>query len=137
MDNLRDVAEFRSPAFSPFLPDEFQANPEVYGAELAFWLCRELALRGVHTTYPRWEDWGWYIDYTAASGAKFAVHCSNVGGAPDHWMLHLRRFGRKLFGRDKPPFSDADPLVSQIQEILRTETSVSDLAWNYATDPAP
>src|SRR5262245_29293448 len=56
MEELRDIA--RSERFSPVLPDESQVNPGVYGAELAFWLCAELAALGVITSYPVSEDWG-------------------------------------------------------------------------------
>ena len=59
MSALRDIAEFRSTKFAPVLPDDSQVNPQVYGAELAFWLCTELAKRGIVTSYPNFEDWGW------------------------------------------------------------------------------
>lgn len=131
MDGLADIAEFRSDRFSPVLPDECQVNPQVYGAELAFWLAGELARRGVATSYPVAEDWGWYIEFSTPDDAEFAVHCGNVGGAVDHWFLQLRRFGRKLFGRDKPPYSDAAPLVSAIEAILRDDASVTQLDWRY------
>ena len=40
---------FDSDLFAPFLPDDAQVNPRVYGAELAFWLFRQLAARGIVT----------------------------------------------------------------------------------------
>jgi hypothetical protein len=131
MEDLQDIAQFRSARFVPFLPDDSQVNPGVYGAELAFWLCEALARRGVVTSYPEYEDWGWYIEYSADSGAEFAVHCGNVHGEPNQWLLSLRRFGRKLFGRDKPSFSHAEPLVARIREVLAEEPSISELEWLY------
>ena len=44
--------DFNSEAFTPILPEDSQVNPEYYGAELAWWLCRILAERGVYTAYP-------------------------------------------------------------------------------------
>jgi hypothetical protein len=41
--------EFRSPLFTPFLSEDAQVNPGVYGAELAFWLAQRLAAIGIHT----------------------------------------------------------------------------------------
>ena len=38
---------------------------------------------------------------------------------------------RKLFGRDKPPFSEASKLVSEIQRLLESEPSVASLRWLY------
>jgi hypothetical protein len=104
MNALRDIARFKSARFSPVLPEDCQLNPQVYGAELAYWLCTELARRGVATSYPNSEDWGWFIEYLPQSGSEFAVHCGNVDGAQDQWLLSLRRHARKVFGRDKPPY---------------------------------
>jgi hypothetical protein len=60
MEAALDIATFVSDQFVPFLPEESQVNPEVYGAELAWWLASELARRNVFTSYPEYEDWGWY-----------------------------------------------------------------------------
>jgi hypothetical protein len=131
MGELKDIAEFVSEKFNPILPDECQVNPEVYGAELAYWLCSELAKRQIVTSYPQHEDWGWYIEFTTKSGSEFAVHCGNIMGVENRWLLSLRRYGRKLFGRDKPPFSDADILISGIKETLETEPSITELKWLF------
>lgn len=58
MTTLRDITEFRSTRFSPVLPEDPQVTPGIYGAELSFWLCTELAKQGVLTSYPEQEDWG-------------------------------------------------------------------------------
>lgn len=136
MTALLDIAEFRSEQFAPRLPDESQVNPGVYGAELAFWLCTELADRGVVTTYPNYEDWGWFIEYFTDNGAEFAVHCGNIDGESDRWLLSLRRHGRKMFGRDKPPFSEASTLIVAIRELLKGSTSIQDLTWTYPDEHA-
>jgi hypothetical protein len=117
-DDLIDLVELRTNKFAPFLPDDSQVNPGVYGAELAYWLAQKLASRGVVTSYPEYEDWGWYIDYATSDGAEFAIHCGNVDGKDDMWLLSLRRYARKMFGRDKPSFDMASVLVNAIREIL-------------------
>lgn len=58
MSMIELAVEFDSELFKPFLPDDAQVNPQVYGAELAFWLSKNLALKGVITSYPVGEDWG-------------------------------------------------------------------------------
>ena len=133
MTRIVDIVDFHSDAFAPVLPEDSQVNPEVYGAELAFWLCTELAKRGVVTSYPEYEDWGWYIEYIPESGSEFAVHCGNIGGAKDHWLLSLRRHARKMFGRDMPPFAEAEALVSGIKQLLEGEPSVSELNWRLGS----
>lgn len=130
MDDLLDLATFRAERFAPRLPEESQVNPEVYGAELSWWLATELAGIGVVTTYPAAEDWGWYLDFTTADGARFSVHCGNVDGARDRWFLQLRRFGRKRFGRDKPAYEEAHALVAGIEQLLRAAPEVLDLEWS-------
>ncbi len=131
MTDLVDIAEFSSSEFAPALPEECQVNPEVYGAELASWLCQALAKAGVTTSYPQSEDWGWYIEYQSGAGSEFAVHCGNVDGSDSRWLLSLRRFGRKMFGRDKPPLSDAATLINAIKSCLDAHDSITDLDWVY------
>jgi hypothetical protein len=128
---LKDIAEFHSALFTPVLPEDSQANPQVYGAELAWWLCVELARNGIATSYPVGEDWGWLIEYFPASGSEFAVHCGNVGGERDHWQLSLRRHGRKMFGRDLPPWSEGEALVDGIKALLEGEPRIRDLHWQF------
>ncbi len=91
MSDLRDIVVFSSVRFSPVLPEDAQVNPQVYGAELAYWLCTELARRGVDTSYPEHEDWGWYLGHTTPAGSEFAVHCGNVTGSRERWLLSLNR----------------------------------------------
>lgn len=123
--------QFKSELFAPVLPEECQVNPEVYGAELAFWLCTELAQRGIATSYPTAEDWGWFIEFLPESGSEFAVHCGNVEGKRNVWLLSLRRHARKMFGRDKPPFEEAAALVKGIQELLASTPGITEIEWLY------
>jgi hypothetical protein len=51
--NMDTCVEFKSDLFKPFLSEAAQVNPDYYGAELAWWLSRELAIKGVETTYPK------------------------------------------------------------------------------------
>lgn len=131
MSKIVDLAEFSSGAFSPFLPEACQVNPGAYGAELAYWLSRVLADAGVATSYPEYEDWGWYLMYVTDTESEFAVHCGNMQGSASRWLLSLRRYGRKLFDRDPPPFSDATELIGAIERCLEAEDSITDMNWIY------
>lgn len=124
-----DLVELRTNKFAPFLPNESQVNPGVYGAELAYWLAQELASRGEITSYPQYEDWGWYLSYVGSNGAEFAIHCGNVDGSDERWLLTLRRYSRKMFGRDKPSFDKAARLVGAIHEVLH-EAGIEIQNWN-------
>ncbi|MCP5419027.1 MAG: hypothetical protein H6970_00860 [Gammaproteobacteria bacterium] len=129
MSSLIDVAEFHSEKFAPVLPEESQVNPAVYGAELAFWIAQELARRGLAPSYPESEDWGWCVEWSTPEGAEFALHCCNTEGRKDHWCIALRRFGRKWFGRDKPPYTDAVELLDALKASLDAEPSITELKW--------
>lgn len=120
--------------FAPVLPDECQVNPGVFGAELAFWLCADLARRGLATSYPEHEDWGWYIEYVTPAGAEFAIHCGNIHGEDNLWLLSLRRLGRKMFGRDKPWFDEAAALVEAVRTGIAAAVPEQDIAWLYEGD---
>lgn len=128
MSAIRDIAEFRSPRFTPVLPEASQVNPGCYGAELAFWHCTCLFVQGgIATSYPVAEGWGWFLDYATGAGDEFALHCGNIDGEDDRWLLTLRRFGRKLFGRDEPDFERASPLIDALATLLRSEASITEI----------
>jgi hypothetical protein len=130
MTTIQDLAEFRSPRFAPVLPEECQVNPGRYGVELALWLCTRLYEKHrIATSYPKPEDWGWLLRYSTGAGYEFAIHCGNIDGSNDRWLLSIRRFGRKLFGRDKPSFALASELIGALRSLLEGEESVTELSW--------
>lgn len=131
--NLVDIAEFHSDKFAPVLSEDSQVNPEVYGAELAYWLCQDLARRGVETSYPEAEDWGWYITFITPAGDEFAVHCGNIGSAKDQWLLSLHRYGRGLFGRNKPSWDLAAPLIAAIRSAVYEAVAHDRVEWRWDT----
>lgn len=136
MGIIIDIAEFKSTKFEPVLPEESQVNPEVYGAELAYWVSAELARRGLAPMYPGSEDWGWYVEWFTEAGSEFALHCSNVEGMKDHWLISLRRHARKMFGRDKPAFTEAEVLINALREALHAEPSIESLKWYGISESA-
>jgi hypothetical protein len=123
--------KFNSMLFRPVLPDEGQINPGLYGAELAYWLCNELAKAGVFTSYPNHEDWCWFIEYITPDGDEFWLCCENIDGTDDKWHCYLRPLGRKLFGRDKAPIEKAKPLIDVIKQILENTKGIENIKWSY------
>ncbi len=127
METIRELAEFRSSRFaSGALPEECQVNPGRYGAELAFWLCTQLFVEHrIATSYPDYDDWDWSLSYSTEAGEEFSLHCENIPGTNNRWRISLRRYGRKLFGRDKPSFRCAADPVGALRRLLETEGSVT------------
>ncbi|MCG8426678.1 MAG: hypothetical protein MI754_04890 [Chromatiales bacterium] len=121
--------EFKSDLFKPFLPEDAQANPECYGAELAWWLSRELAKRGIYTTYPVGEDWGWFIEYFVNDN-EYWLCCCNTEGSSNHWLVYLDCKAKSLFGRNKAPVSVAQPLLKALSALLSETSRIENIVWS-------
>ena len=126
---METAAEFESGLFRPYLPDEAQVNPGCYGAELAYWLSRKLAERGVMTSYPDFEDWGWFIEYVTEDDKTYWLCCGNMDGADDRWRCSIEPKARGLFGRNKAPVEGAAPLMRALRELLAQEPGIRNLDW--------
>ncbi|MCP5158705.1 MAG: hypothetical protein H6975_04690 [Gammaproteobacteria bacterium] len=123
------AVEFESDLFRPFLPEKSQVNPNVYGAELAFWLSRELAVRGVITSYPNYEDWGWFVEFITADGDEYWLCCSNVSGTSNKWLCYLNPQAKSFFGRNKASLEKAYPLLKALRAILEEAAEIAHVAW--------
>lgn len=121
--------DFRSALFRPFLSEEAQVNPGCYGAELAWWLSRELAQRGVETSYPNFEDWGWFVEYIVDDN-EYWLCCGNVTGETDSWRIYLECKGRGLFGRNKAPVEAAAPLLDAVSAVLAASPDIREIQWS-------
>jgi hypothetical protein len=89
--------EFSSDKFQPYLPEEAQQNPGAYGFELADWISRQLAQRGLVASYPMGEDWGWFIEY-ADGEIEIMIGCGSeasegdgYSGQPISWRVFVKQ----------------------------------------------
>jgi hypothetical protein len=126
---METSVDFSSKLFSPYLPEEAQVNPGVFGAELAFWLSRQLARHGVTTSYPNSEDWGWFIEYLTDDGNEYWLCCANRYGAEDQWRCDLEPKSKGLFGRNTAPVEGARLLVQALRDVLAGEPGINDVTW--------
>jgi hypothetical protein len=127
---MESLVEFDSVLFRPYLPDEAQVNPQVYGAELAYWLSRKLAERGVVTSYPAAEDWGWFLEYGTDTGDDYWLCCANAEGTDHRWRCFVERKGKGLLGLGrKPPKEGAARLVDALRVVLEHEKEITNLSW--------
>lgn len=121
--------DFTSDLFKPFLSEEAQVNPQRFGAELAWWLSQELAKRGVETSYPNYEDWGWFIEYIVDDN-EYWLCCSNVECENNRWRIYLDRKAKSLFGRNKAPVEIAAPLLEALSAVLSESAEIQDIQWS-------
>jgi hypothetical protein len=126
---METSVDFESRMFCPYLPDEAQINPGVYGAELAFWLSQQLAQRGVPTSYPLFEDWGWFIEYSTENDYEYWLCCANRDRTQDKWRCYLEPKAKSLFGRNKAPVEGAWPLIRALHALLAEEPGISNVTW--------
>jgi hypothetical protein len=127
---MNTTAEFDSSLFQPYLPDDCQVNPGRYGAELAFWLSKKLAETQIFTSYPNFEDWGWFIEYINDNREEFWLCCSNVDDSNTKWMCRLEAKAQGIFGTKKPPSEHARPLIDAVTAILQNEPEIKNLSWS-------
>ena len=111
--------EFDTDIFCPYLPEESQSNPGVYGYELAHWLSVELMKRKIATSYALGEDWGWFIEYVEGD-TELMVCCSSQAeegegykGMPIQWSIFIRAPGGLFKRRKGIKVEQATKILSQ------------------------
>ena len=120
--------EFRSNSFKPILSEEAQVNPECYGFELAWWLCQQLKQNELETTYPGFEDWGWFLEYIVDDN-EYWLCCSNVIGSKDRWLIYLKRHSKGMFGRNLAPIEGAHSLLAALRTAIEGNDEISEVEW--------
>jgi hypothetical protein len=121
--------EFSSAKFLPTLPEDCQANPGVYGFELALWLAQALCRQGIVTGYPCADDWGWCLDYAPTEELRLTIACASLcaaeegyHGRPIGWAVSIReQRSLELRLRNQSNHAALDDLGRQIVELLRAE----------------
>lgn len=121
--------EFSSAKFLPTLPEDCQANPGVYGFELALWLAQALCRQGIVTGYPSADDWGWCLDYAPTDALRLTIACASLcaaeegyDGRPIGWAVSIRE-QRTLEQRlhNLSNHAALEDLGRQIVDLLRAE----------------
>jgi hypothetical protein len=121
--------EFSSARFLPTLPEDCQANPGVYGFELALWLAQALCRQGIVTGYPSAEDWGWCLDYAPTDDLRLTIACASrcaadagYDGRPIGWAVSIheqRSLEQRLHNLSNR--AALEDLGRLIVDLLRTE----------------
>jgi hypothetical protein len=110
-------------------------NPCCFGDDLAAWLRGKLLAKGVSTTEPGQEDWGWYVESQLGDSSYFigfggAVEQSAVTPNFGEWRIMIekhRSLWEKLGRRNKT--SHSDPIFAVIREILEGENDFKNIRY--------
>ena len=126
---MNTCVTFTSDLFMPFLPEDSQVNPNCYGAELCWWLSRELARKNIVTSYPNAEDWGWFLEFIE-KGNEFWICCGNIAGENTTWQIYIRGLAKGIFmWKYKPPMAIAKPVLKAIDLVLKETAGIHDIEW--------
>lgn len=119
--------EFTSKQFLPTLPEACQVNPGAYGFELAYWLAQALFKRGLVTSYPISEDWGWLIEHCDESEVEYMIGCSSLAdvdegyaGRAIQWSIFVKphlSWRERLKGVERG--RDVERIGAIIEAVLR------------------
>jgi hypothetical protein len=126
---MQTSVDFVSKMFRPYLPEAAQVNPGRYGFELALWISQQLAQRGVMTSYPQYEDWGWFVEYHTDEGHEYWLCCGSRDGLSDSWECFLDPKAKSLFGRNKAPVEGASAMMHALRDLLAQEPGITNLRW--------
>lgn len=121
--------EFTTDRFLPRLPEQCQTNPGAYGFELALWLAQRLLDRGIVTSYPQSEDWGWLIEFTDDDETEIRIGCSSMAaegegyeGKPIGWSVFVKpHVSLRERLRGVTHLEKVNRLGSAIVELLESE----------------
>lgn len=111
---------------------DYFINPACFGDDVALWLIDKLRQRGIATSAPDQEDFGWYFTYSLRS----KEYCVVIGFQPndvnsgDCWVGEIERnvgFIGSLFGGRRRGI-DAEA-VDLVDSVLRFEQEILDLEW--------
>ena len=127
---MRTHLEFRSDAFPPLPGEDEQINPGRWGKLLAQYLRDELAARGIPTSEPYAEDWGWAVPIKHDAFPLW-IGCGNYEEYPDGFLCFIepsKPHVRKLF-RKVETTAAVDKVATALEACLVSHPQVQGLRW--------
>ena len=122
-----DVILFKTDRFNLSEVQPHFINPCCFGEDLARWLQAELGRKGVVSSEPGQEDWGWYLDAKLGETTYFV----GIGGTSDEdpaqpnygeWRIIIeapRTLKERLLGKKK----DSGPLKELLRHVEQSSSS--------------
>jgi len=110
---------FSSDLFKPYLPEECQVNPNLFGFELANWLSQQLAHKGIVTSYPNEEDFAWYLSWSDDAKRALLIFCGgSLEESQYQWQIFLKE-SRGWFSKQKISNQEIEGFYQIIITILK------------------
>jgi hypothetical protein len=128
--NARDLL-FKTGRFNLTVMKDHFINPCCFGEDLAAWLRDKLVAKGVKSSSPGQEDWGWYLKVNYLRDSYFLGMSGNAhqqGCDEGQWRIIVekkRSVSQWLRGTGK--ILENDRVVLLIEEILRAEPNFQEV----------
>lgn len=127
---MKTQVEFRSHKFPPYVGEQEQINPGLWGRRLAEYLVTKLQERGIETEAMVAEDWGWYIPVRNAE-FRLALCCGHQDGADDEFLCFtepsqpvVKRWFKKIDAT-----AQLTRLTEALQQILASDPEIREIVW--------
>jgi hypothetical protein len=120
---------FRTSLFNLSKVHEHFINPCCFGEDLADWFGDRLTPKGVQTSTPYQEDWGWELPVKLGADSYYLCMSGNAdrpGNNEGEWRIIVqkrRSIWERLTGRGK--ITVDDPLLKLLEQILSREPNVT------------
>ena len=125
--------QFTTDKFLPILPEECQTNPGAYGFELALWLAQELLGKGIVTSYPQSEDWGWFIEFTDEAETEIQIGCRSMASHGDGY--EAKPIEWSVFIKPYPSLRERLTGVTHSEKVKRLGDQVMELLRSSGASP--
>jgi hypothetical protein len=122
--NAHDLL-FKTARFNLIVVKDHFINPCCFGEDLAVWLRDKLVEKGVKSSAPSQEDWGWYLNVNYFQDSYFLGMSGNAdqqGGDKGEWRIIVKKkrsLWQWLSGKGK--ILEDDCMLRLIEEILTAE----------------
>lgn len=111
------IFNFKSELFKPYLPEECQVNPNIYGFEFCHWLSREMAQRNIYTSYPEFEDWGWFLEISDGEKELWICCMGELENDEYFWKYYIKEH-KSFWGKRKWTDTEITEIENKISDIL-------------------
>ena len=122
---------FRTSRFNLSKIGKHFINPCCFGEDLASWLRQELTPKGVESSVPYQEDWGWELPVRLGTASYYLCMTGNSdseGNDAGEWRIIVekrRSTWERLTG--KGIINSDDPLLKIVEAILSEESNIAEV----------
>jgi len=127
---MRTHVEFRSDKFPPYVGEEDQVNPNIWGKRLAEYLEITLRKQGIETEEIYSEDWGWSVPIKNDEFTMW-IGCGHYQEYENGYLCFvepskptIRKWFKKIDIRDR-----IENVTNALNSILTSDPEIHGVRW--------